>query len=98
MSTKRYTNEIGVVIRLNTGIDLTGATNPIIKVLRPDGSSVTWTATIVSINSSNSYVQYTTQSGDLNLPGLYRVQPFVNFSNWIGPGETASFEVYSPFN
>ena len=93
-----YTNEVGVTIQLNTGIDLTNATNTQIQVLQPNGSTATWTATVVALDRVNSVLQYVTQAGDLYYPGTYTVQPSAQFDNWVGLGQSSSFTIYNPFS
>ena len=88
-----YTNEVGVVLQLNTGVDLTNASSVSINVLLPNGSTTIWAGTKVVIDRVNSGVQYITQSNDLYYPGTYQVQPVVTFDNWSGVGEIATFTI-----
>lgn len=88
-----YTGEVGVVIQLNTGIDLTLASSVSINVQQPNGSTAVWAGTKVVIDGVNSGVQYTTLTNDLYYPGTYSVQPAVVFSNWSGFGEIATFTI-----
>ena len=88
-----YINEVGTVIQLNTGIDLSLAESVSIYVKNPDCEYVVWPATVVSIWGSNSYVQYTIQAGDLPYPGTYTVQPYIVLPNWQGWGTAATFQV-----
>jgi len=96
--TPQYTNTVGAIVQLNTGIDLTLVTTVQINVLQPNGSTAIWPGTIASIGGFNYYVQYTTMAGDLSQAGTYVVQPYVVFSNWSGLGEVATFTVYNPFD
>ena len=94
---QQYTNTIGAVVQLNTGIDLTLALSVQINVLLPNGSTAIWPGTVISVGGQNYYVQYTTVAGDLYYAGTYTVQPYVVFSNWSGLGEVATFSVCNPF-
>ena len=88
-----YTNETGVVIQLNTGVDLTSASSTLINVIQPNGSTTAWVGVVVMLNGVNSGIQYTTQTNDLYYPGTYQLQPAVVFSNWSGFGEIATFTI-----
>ena len=90
---EHYTNEVGVVIQLNTGIDLSQATSVSINVCQPNGSTTVWVGTVVMLNGVNSIVQYIIQTNDLYYPGTYQLQPAVVFSNWSGFGEIATFTI-----
>ena len=91
--TKHYVGEIGTVIIVDCGVDITGATPTTIKVKKPDGTEVEWTATIYDSN----YLKYTTISGDFDQSGTYVLQASLTLTGWIGLGDVATFEVYSAF-
>jgi len=93
MANRHYVGEIGTVITVDCGCDISGATVKSLKVRKPDGTEVSWTATIYNSN----YLRYTTISGDLNLAGTYYIQAYVTFSGWTGRGETAELVIYENF-
>jgi len=91
--TKVYVGEVGLKIKVNTGVDLTNATSTLILVEKPDGTKVDWTATIE--DASNGIIYYETQSGDLNQSGIYYIQAKVTFSDGDTLfGERAELIVY----
>lgn len=67
--------DIGVELRVNTGMDLTGSTVRQIKMKRSDGSTVTIPGTSVS----GSTIICKTRSGDLNRAGTYMIAAYVEF-------------------
>jgi len=88
---KVYVGDTETLITLDTGAALTGATVSI-KVSKPDGQFVTWPGTI-----SGNTISYTTQAGDIDVSGNWRVQADVTIGSGHWLGETASFSVYDPF-
>lgn len=89
MADKHYVGEVGTVLTVNTGIDISAATVHDLYVKKGDGSITTWTGTVYASN----YIRYTIQSGDFNVPGTYKVQAKITLGSWIGYGEVASFYV-----
>ena len=91
--TNHYVGEIGTEIIVDCGVNITGATPTTLKVKKPDGTEVEWTATIYNSN----YLKYTTTSGDFDQSGTYTLQAALTLTGWIGLGDVATFEVYSAF-
>lgn len=94
MSEKPYVGDIGTVIIVNCGSSIEGATTKNLKVKKPDGVFVTWSAEIYQSN----YLKYTTVDGDFNIEGVYYLQASIVVSGWTGLGETANFRVYDPYD
>lgn len=90
---KIYVGDIGTVILVDCGTVITGATNTKLKIKKPDGSKVEWTATI----DGTQKLKYTVISGDLNVAGAYYLNASLTLSGWSGLGETATFSVYDPY-
>lgn len=63
-------------------IDLTTITSPTLQIVRPDGTTVTWTATVqAGATARTATLLYTFVSGDLTTGartwlGIWRVAPF----------------------
>jgi len=100
MADKYYVGDIGTEIRLlvvdeESGIDdISDATVHKLLVRKPDGSEVEWEADI----EGTQYLTYTVQDGDLDQPGTYRVQAYLELpSGWSGKGTTFTFEVHDEF-
>lgn len=90
---KIYVGDIGTVILVDCGTVITGATNTKLKVKKPDGSEVEWTATI----DGTQKLKYIVASGDLNVAGTYYLNALLILGSWAGLGETATFSVYDPY-
>jgi hypothetical protein len=90
---KVYVNDVGTQIILNCGTDLSGATLLRIKVKKPNGVSVTWTA----LPYMTTQIAYTTILGDLDQVGVYKIQAYVETPSWKGHGETLNLTVYNNF-
>lgn len=86
-----FLNDIGTIISVDVGSDITGATTHVIKYIKPDGESGQWTATV-----STQYLLYTTVDQDLDQIGEWTVQAFVVTASGSWHGETTRFEVQRP--
>jgi hypothetical protein len=71
MNEEYFINQI-IEIRLDTEIDLTGATLPKILYTKPTGVNGFWTATI-----QGTELVHTTNATDIDIPGTWRLQSFV---------------------
>lgn len=94
MSGKIYVGDVGTAIICNCGEDVSTATSRKIKIKKPDGTEVEKDAEVYQTN----YFKYVTVTGDLNLEGLYKVQPTMTLGSWSGSGETDEFQVYPPYD
>lgn len=90
---KIYKGDIGTVIIVDTGVDLTTATKCALKIKKPDKTTTEW----VGEQSDTTKIKYTIIEGDLDQAGKYRVQSYVEFADWEGSGETTYFRVYDVF-
>jgi len=90
---KLYIGQTGVKIILETGQDLSSASQVSILVKKPDTTEEEWSGTI-----NGTTIEYTTQTGDFNKAGIYRLQAKVVFANGsIWYGETAKLVIYEKF-
>ena len=83
---------VGLVILVETGTPLAGATDIVLNITKPDGSEVEWTGTI----QGTTQIKYTTEDGDLNLAGWYRIYPTCTLGTWVGPGKPNRFLIEDP--
>jgi len=90
---KIYKDTIGLTLRVNTGADITTATNTTLNVKKPDGTEVVWTASIVD----TYYLHYTTIAGDLDQAGTYVIQSALTLAGWTGTGESFEVQVYDEY-
>jgi hypothetical protein len=90
---KYYVGDIGTDIIVDCGSAIGGATNLKLKIKKPDGTLVEWSAVIEGTDS----LKYTTVSNDFDQCGVYYLQASLNMSGWTGVGETATFTIHSPY-
>jgi hypothetical protein len=81
---------VGVQILLATGQDLTEATKLEMHVVKPDGSTTTWTATASATPGS---IEYITQAGDLDLAGHYFIHSYVEWGSTSKHTGTEPYEL-----
>lgn len=95
MAGKIYKDDVGVIIRVETELDLTSAATYTLEVWKPNGVKVSWAPTVVS-PATAGILTYTTGSTDLNQEGTYKLQAKVTFTSpsKLYRGETATFKVY----
>lgn len=91
-----FKDDVGVQFLVDTGIvnaTLATASKTEIRVRKPGGDDVTWTATV-----SGTSLSYTTSDGDLDESGTYKIAAYVEWTtsstHW---GETDTLEVYERF-
>lgn len=94
MAGRHYAGEVGTLIRLDCGMDISAATSTFIFCDKPDSSRVVWPATVYNLR----YLQYAVVMGDLADAGTYRVQAGLTMGDWVGRGETATFDIIPLFN
>jgi len=90
---KIYVGDVDTEFIAETGSDLTSATQTDIEVLKPDGSEMTWTGTVIETEN----IRYLSKPGDLDQAGVYARQAVVTLPGWRGRGETTYFTVFDKF-
>jgi hypothetical protein len=94
---KVYAGDIGTVILLDAGVTLTGGTVAI-KWQNPAGNTGTWSGTIATATSgANKGISYTTQAGDVDIAGEWKLQAHAVLPAGTWRGETALMTVYPTF-
>jgi len=84
-----YVDDIGTIIEVDMGEDITAATDMEFHVQKPDGSKITWMPKIAGTQK----LRYVTAEGDLNMAGDYRIQPELRLGSWWGHAKTVLFSV-----
>ena len=87
-----YEGSLGVVIVLDTGIDLASATSVRIRYKKPNGVRGSWVGDVYE----STKIKYTTISGDLNVSGNWRIQAYAVLPTWTGFGTICTFPVSKP--
>lgn len=93
---KVYQGDVGTVIRVDMGADISTATAVVLNVLKPDGTEDEWTAE-VDVGDSQDII-YTTLADDLDQVGEYLIQPALTFADWEGLGQTVRLVVHPPYD
>jgi hypothetical protein len=94
-----FKDDVGIVLRVWAGpdLDLSSATALSLKVKKPYGTLVSWTATLASDN--NYYATYTIVADDLNEIGDYQITLVANFTGGvILTGKTDVFTVVNRYD
>ena len=84
-----YVNDQGTEIALDCLQNISTAT--VLKIIAKDplGRKRKWSATL----QGTTHVRYTLQNGDLDIPGIWYVQSYVEMPGWIGRGEWVQITV-----
>lgn len=89
---KHYLNEVGTMINVNCGTDISTASNVSFKVKKPDNTLVSWDAT-----TSGQVASVYTAPGDFDIPGIYYLQVELTKNGWTGKSETVQFTVFNTY-
>ena len=94
-----HANDAGTEIRLTVTdsgvpVDLTGATELTILLLKPSGMVVEKTAAIVGA-ATDGVINCYTDADDLDETGLYFVQARIALAAWSGHSEKRQLRVYA---
>ena len=87
---KNYVGDIGTVITVDCGIDISDATTTELKVQKPDGTLVTWSASV----ANNNFLKSVITDGDFDQAGFYALHSSVVTPDWSGVGDVVYFKVY----
>lgn len=93
MSDKSYVGDIGTILEVDCGVDISTSTTHNLMMRKPDLTVVELTGTVYNTN----FIRYTTIDGDLDQAGVYRIQSKIVISAWEGRGETERLRVYGPY-
>jgi hypothetical protein len=88
-----FQNDVGTLIQVDVGSDITGASEHQIKYVKPNGVASFWDATV-----STQYLRYTTVDGDLDQIGEWTIQAKVTVAGGTWHGEVTRFEVLKPIS
>ena len=89
MSNPLYVGDVGAEIVIDTQATITNSTVRSILAMKPDYTHADWTATSVGDTS----IKYVTQQGDLDVPGIWELQPYIETPDWKGFGDVVELVV-----
>ncbi len=87
-----FVGDVGTEIVLNCGVDVSTATVRNIIARSPDGTKSTWSA----VADGSKAIKHVLVDGDLDLPGSWKLQAYVEMPGWKGYGEVAVLTVTTP--
>jgi len=90
---KIYVGNIGTIIDIDMGEDVSQATELSWNIRRPDGGETTWTPQVYD----TTFLRYVLQVGDVSLAGVYHIQPKLTLGSWVGFGSAVELRVYALF-
>lgn len=91
---KIYLNQSSLRIQLTTLVDITGATETLIKYKKPSGTTGEWTATVEAVGDGIIYYDLT--GDELDEIGTWTFWAYVTFADTReAPGEPVKIIVYS---
>jgi hypothetical protein len=88
-----YINTIGLAIRVETKEVITGASNIVLHVKKPNGKWYEWSGGVVY---SQTKISYETITGDLDQAGHYIIYPTLTLGGWSGTGKPNRFAIHDP--
>lgn len=93
MTTSVKVGDYGTLINVDTGADLSTVTVQKIFYKKPDGTIGEWVASI----SENRYLQYVTLEDDIDIPGIWKIQAYIETPAGVWYGDMAKFSVGSGY-
>jgi hypothetical protein len=90
---KVYVGDVGTIIVLDCGRDVSAATARAIEVRKPSGAEVSWPASASGTDS----IEVTAGVGALDEAGRWKLQSHVTLPSGQWRGETTVLEVFDPF-
>jgi hypothetical protein len=90
---KTYVGDTATRITLDCGTDISASSARSIEARKPDGSVVTWSATLSGTNS----LYFDTVTDTLDQPGDWLLQAEVTLGAGVWRGETVTLRVYPHF-
>lgn len=88
-----FAGDVGVEFILNTGIDLTLASNTSIVGMTGRNTPISWAAGVYTLEGKMQYLRYVSQANDLIEVGEYRIQVRFTIGIWTGRGKYFYFKV-----
>jgi len=84
-----YLGDVGTVIILDCGSNVSTATVRKMRARMPNGGIKEFTASA----DTNNTIKYVLLDGDFNVAGNWQVQAYIDMPGWKGRGEWAAVQV-----
>lgn len=94
MRIDHFVGEVGTALIVDCKKDITRSKKYLIYVKKPSGKEVIWTG----VCNGTTKTKYIIKKGDLNEAGIYKVQVYLEMSDFSGWTTTGSFPVKARFN
>jgi len=91
MANKIYISDIGTIILIDMGENISLAIGITLDVIAPKSNNKIW---IPDIEGTN-FLRYVIDEGDLDQVGIYKINPKLTLGDWTGHGDTVEFEVFN---
>jgi len=78
-----YVGDVGVLVKVDVGQDISSSSIHTINVVYPDGTIANWSASI-----NGNFLEYITVAGDLDIAGRYKIQAYIEMGVYKGYGDT----------
>lgn len=94
-ASKVKVGDIGTELLVDVCVDITAATEVRIYVMKPGATApVVWSASVYETR----YLRHVCVLGDLDVPGEYMVEAWVQLPGGQWRGDVGTFRVYEPFS
>lgn len=85
-----FKGDVGTILRFDVGVDSSSIQLAKILVRKPDNTLLEWNATPVS---NSTKIEYIVREGDFNMSGIWKLQPYIELSDWKGYGSIIALKV-----
>jgi hypothetical protein len=94
-----YVGDVGTIIILDVGADVSEATAMLIKVKKPSGTEAEWSAEIGPPTATGEYtkIMHVIEGGEWDEPGTWTIQAYVEIGDWKGHGDSVKFKLNTLF-
>lgn len=95
-----YVGDVGTVIILDVGTDVSAATAMSIKVKKPSGGLVVWDAEVGPVSATGDFtkIMHVVAEGEWDEQGSWTIQAYVEIGDWKGHGDAVKFKLTSLYS
>lgn len=93
-----HVDDYGTIIRATivedgTALDISTATVKKFYIQKPGTTSPDEYTAEFYTDGSDGIIQYTTEDGDLDTVGLWKIQAYIEMTGWVGRSDIVGFKV-----